>query len=111
MWRQGRGLPPHYLSSDARRPSLRSGQLADGPFEQAPGFIAEAGLPLAVEAGVAKLGAEAIGRRLGERKSLCLEVGLHGGVERLDVVALFQAGIVDGIGDDRLEVARQRFPG
>src|SRR5439155_8471680 len=60
----------------------RSGQLADGAFEQPPGLIAEAGFPLAIEAGVAQLGAEAIGRRLGERKSLALQVGLHRCVER-----------------------------
>src|SRR4051794_12259618 len=89
----------------------RSGQLADGAFEQPPGFIAEAGLPLGVEAGVAQLGTEAIGCRLGEREPLRLEVRLHGCVEGLDVVSLFQAGIVDGVGDDRLDVAGQRFPG
>ena len=38
----------------------RSGELADGAFEQPPGLVAEAALPLAVEAGVAQLGAEAI---------------------------------------------------
>ena len=88
----------------------RSGQLADGAFEQRPGLVAEAVLPLVVEAGVAQLGAEAVRRGLGERQALGLQVGLHGCVERLDVVALLQAGIVDGVGDDRLEVGRQALP-
>src|SRR4051812_28794932 len=89
----------------------RSGQLADGVFEQAPGLVAELGLPLAVEASVAQLGAEAVRCRLAEAQSLGFQVGLDGFVEGLDVIALLHAGVVDGVGDDGLDVAGQRFPG
>src|SRR5687767_9954859 len=64
-----------------RRPS---GELADRAFEQAPGLVAEALLPLGVEAGVAQRGAEAVVGRAIELHALGLEVGLQRLVELAD---------------------------
>src|SRR5579885_1589193 len=88
-----------------------SGELADRALEQRPGVVAEALLPFGVEAGLAELGAEGIGRWLVEDHALRLQVGLQRRVELLDVLTLLHAGVVDRVRQDLLQVRRQLAPG
>src|SRR6187431_2884187 len=89
---------PVAVVSPAVITAIASGELADSLLEQGPGFVAEALLPLVVEARLTQLGAERI--RLGavEGEALRSEVGLDGVVQLLDVLALLDTCIVDGSG-------------
>ena len=75
-----------------------------------PRLVAEALFPLVVEAVLAQRRAERIRLRAVEGQALGGEIGLHRFVELADVFALLQAGVVDRIADDVLQVGRQGFP-
>src|SRR5258708_39547202 len=86
-------------------------KLAHGLLEDRPSLIAVLGFPLRVEACGAKLVAERRRIRPIEHQTLGRQVLLQSRVQLGDVVALFQAGGIDVLGDDAAHIVRQRLPG
>src|SRR5215469_15517361 len=86
-------------SSANARPS-RSGELADRLLQDRPRLVAVFRLPLRIETGGAQFVAERSRTGLIEREALRGQVGLQGGVQLGDVVALLERRGIDVLGDD-----------
>jgi hypothetical protein len=110
--RVGHGRARAITADGCRRPRLRRHQasLPLALLEQRPRLVAEALLPVVIEAAFAQLGAEAVGRGAIERKAFGLQVSLHRRVELGDVLALLHARVVDGVRHDGLEIGGQALP-
>src|SRR3954447_13669829 len=91
--------------------SLQSGQFADRLFQDFPGLVAVFALPFRIEAGSPELFAERRHLGLVEDQTLAGQFFPDGDVELLGIRALLDGRGVDVLGDDSLDVIRQRLPG